>query len=179
MKTEKWMFTVLSVLAVISSGGARAMEIAGSQSVTETPESNRTSQRFGAYLSVLGDPAPNLIGINGAYNVTDYMRVNVGFGHTSVSAGTDTASLTTFGAGAKFMMPDWNLTPVLGANLSYAIFSGSGDMSVGGLTATGLVPYLSVGADWQAKSGFNAGLGMNVAIGNGSSAPYFNVGYFF
>lgn len=139
--------------------------------------SNRMHKKLGAYMSLLGDPSPTLVGVNAAYNVTDYMRVNAGFGHVSASLGDESASLTTVGAGAKFFVPGWNFTPVLGANLAYAAFSG--DTSVGGLTSTGLNPYLSVGFDWQARSGFNMGLAMNISLAGADSNPCLNLGWFF
>lgn len=167
----------LVVLAVVSASQSlvQASEIVNSSETVA--ESNRAEHALGAYISVLGDPVPNLLGVNAAYNVTDYMRVNVGFGHTSASMGDYSASLTTLGAGAKFMMPNWSFTPVLGANLSYAILSG--DTTVSNLTQSGLVPYLTAGADWQARNGFNLGFGVNIAANGVGALPYVNLGWFF
>ncbi len=168
-----------------------------------TPASNRMAKRFGAYVSVLGDPSPTLVGINGAYNITDYLRATAGLGYVSTSltmgSSVSEASLTTFGGGIKAMMPGWNLTPIMGLNVAYAAFSskstqpkkipgsytesvaGANDpeLEVNGLKESQINPYLTVGADWQDKSGFNAGLGIQLSFIGADATPYFQLGWFF
>jgi hypothetical protein len=168
--------TACAAASLIVSTLASADEVPASQS-TFSADSSRTEKKIGAYLSVLGDPSPTLVGVNAAYNVTDYLRANVGFGRVSASIGDLDASLTTIGIGAKAMVPGWSLTPTAGLGLSYAMFSGN--TSVGGLTGNELNPYLSFGFDWQAQSGFNAGVVMNVSLNGASSNPCLNLGWFF
>jgi hypothetical protein len=77
--------------------------------------SNRSTHIVGGYLSLWGDPFPTTTGINVAYNVYDFLRVNLGFG----SDASDVFRLSTVGLGAKLFMPGWSLSPTVGMNLSF------------------------------------------------------------
>lgn len=172
---------LLIAFVCLSSSASHAKTETDSTMSTEadlSTFSNRQGNKLGVYMSVLGDPFPNLIGMNAAYNLTDYLRANLGYGKVSASIGESEASLTTIGAGAKGMVPGWSLTPVLGLNATYAMFSGSA-ITVNNLSKSGLVPYLNVGLDWQAQGGFNVGLGTNVSFSDAGSGGYLNLGYFF
>ncbi|HUP56904.1 MAG TPA: hypothetical protein VM598_05580 [Bdellovibrionota bacterium] len=151
----------LIALALVMSGTALAAE-APNQVSTEI--SNRMSRRLGFYLGV-NEPAPVLVGMNAAYHLTDFLRASAGFGKVTTTTGitldqnglsTTEASETTMGVAVRGYMPGWNLTPSVGlgfANVSYAgILS---DVAQGGSHL-----YASVGADYQARSGFNAAAGI-------------------
>jgi hypothetical protein len=91
------------------------------------------------------------------------------------SISTTEASMTTLGVGALATVPKWNLSPVAGLSYSRVFTSGSGTFNVNENNV-----YATVGADWQANSGFNAGVGYNAALtSKGFSNAYFNIGYFF
>jgi hypothetical protein len=132
--------------------------------------SNRMGHRLGLYLGV-GEPAPALLGMNAAYNVTDFFRASAGFGKVSAVSGisidgsgsmaTTESSATTVGFGGKLFVPGWNISPTAGLGFAHLSYSGTpGFFSVGGFKESGNHVYASLGADYQAKSGFNAGLGL-------------------
>jgi len=144
---------------------------------------NRISKRFGAYLGILGDPHPTVVGVNVAYNVFNYLRASIGFGKISAttidlsgSNGLTETSMTTLGASAKFLVPGWNLSP--SASLGYSHISFNGLLADSDYKTNNF--YLGIGGDWQAQSGFNMGAGLNVSLNGGApTAPYLNIGMFF
>src|SRR5271163_964695 len=99
MKLSTIGLIMIAALAAFQSS-ARADENVTATSTSEL-DSNRMSNKLGAYLSILGDPSPTLLGVNMAYNLTDYLRLNGGAGRVSASIGDTNASLTTIGVGAK------------------------------------------------------------------------------
>ncbi len=137
-------------------------------------------KRAGAFLGVLGDPFPTLVGVNLAYNVFDFLRATAGLGQVSASVGNSSASATTVGAGARFLVPGWSLSPVAGLSLAYVGYSSTGGaLSVGGFDSGGLHAYASLGIDWQTASGFNVGAGYNLSTKAGvGGMPYLNLGWF-
>lgn len=191
INTKKAIFAYMLVLSLTAGSVASAAtdnRKAGT-SVSEQPtsapaETNRMNKRIGAYLGILGDPHPTVVGVNLAYNVASFMRASLGFGKVSASTisisdsgiGTEEVSMTTIGASAKFMVPTWNLTPT--ASLGYSHVSLGDNTSFVDYKASNL--YTGLGIDWQAESGFNLGAGMNLSLNSGApSAPYINVGVFF
>lgn len=143
-------------------------------------ESNRSKKKIGGYVGILGDPAPTLLGINAAYNLTDYLRLTAGFGQVKASVTLNGASsdqsMTTLGAGAKLLYPGWSLSPVLSLGYSHVSIDAGG--IVADVAANNV--FMGVGMDWQAESGFNFGLGLNVAVSGASGTlPYVNLGWFF
>lgn len=159
-------------------------------STSEVKISQRSEKKLGAYLGVLGDPAPTAIGMNLAYNLTDFLRVSAGYGEVKSSglaydsstgslSMEETGKLQTFGVGARAMMPGWNLSPVVGVSVGYMSLSGA-FTNVQGLTRSGINAYGTIGVDYQARSGFNLALGYNFPLGNSmESNPYVNLGWFF
>jgi hypothetical protein len=148
-----------------------------------TVDSNRMKNRLGAYLGLLGDPFPTIIGVNVAYNIFDFMRATGGFGQVSASAsfgGAEvSAKATTFGLGTRFFVPGWSLSPVGGLSFAAVSVSGSG-VSVNNFSDSGSHVYATLGADWQAASGFNVGVGYNISFKSGiGGMPYINLGWFF
>ncbi len=188
MKLSNSVIVTTIIAAVLTYGSITSAATAhpANQSTAESAASdNRSLNKLGAYVGILGDPHPTLLGFNVAYNALDYMRVSAGFGQVSVStlslsnAGltTESTSLTTLGLGTKFMMPGWNFTPTVGFGYSHI-----------SITSTAVMPidykannyYTNFGFDWQASTGFNLGGGLNVSLNSGApTAPYINVGYFF
>ncbi len=170
-----------------------------------TPD-NRMDKRFGLYLSLIGDPVFCFGGLNAAYNVTPYLRLTGGLGYCQAgtevqTAGgsteqTGTATGISVGAGAKFLVPGWEFSPTLGLNLSEFIISGLPSLwtSYSQGTAPSSLDYTffypNLGFDYQAKDGFNLGLGVNFIFFIGTpqnvttdvsslTIPYLNLGKFF
>ena len=179
ISSTKFSALILMTLICITT---QAMASDG-ELTSSLPNDNRTHTKFGTYLSILGDPAPTLVGINAAYNLTDFLRLHAGYGQVSVTDSvslngsqftSSTASMTTLGGGALAMVPGWNLTPVAGLSYSHVFLSGSGIFSVSPDNV-----YATVGVDWQAHSGFNLGAGFNMALAGQSSGGYVNLGWFF
>lgn len=162
------------------------------QSQTETPappaeESqvqkllSRADRRLGFYLGVFGDPFPIPAGLNFAYNVINFARVNVGYGYISLSSVGLKAS--TLGGGAKFFVPGWELSPVAGINFARVNIKADGwifERFKEKLQTSKSHAYLNFGADWQAKSGLNLSLGYSMSLLNPwIGFPYLNFGWFF
>ena len=147
-------------------------------------QDSRSDKKFGVYLSLAGDPFVSLGGLNGAYNATDFLRLNAGLGYV----GTDTASLTSVGLGAKILVPHWEFSPFFGLNFSESFLSSSlGQVffynpSNGNISGNSLsFFYPSAGLDWQTQGGFNIALNLiffDVANTTGV-LPGLNIGMFF
>lgn len=153
---------------------------------TNDAESNRVRRRFGVYAGFFGDPFPTIIGLNAAYNALDFLRLTAGFGQVSSSlslGGQDaSATATTFGAGARFLVPGWSLSPMAGLSFAYVDVTQSGGMTmtVNNFATSGAHVYGSLGLDWQASSGFNVGAGYNLSFKSGvGGQPYLNLGWYF
>jgi hypothetical protein len=170
---------VLAILVSTVSWG-KTLPVKEDLSTVSVVQSSRMHKRVGAYLGVLGDPFPTLVGVNLAYNVFDFLRATAGLGQVSASVGNASASATTVGAGARFLVPGWSLSPVAGLSVAYVGYSSSGGgVSVGGFNSGGLHAYASLGVDWQTVSGFNLGAGVNVSTKAGVGVlPYLNLGWF-
>ncbi len=184
MKTSNTLFIAALILSTLSFS-PRAFATSEGTSTTSVELSHRSDKKMGAYLGLLGDPHPTVLGINVAYNALDFMRASIGFGQVSVSSlsvdgngnfGTEETSMTTVGVGTRFFVPGWSLTPTAGLGYSH-VFLSSNTVSSSDYKANNI--YLNAGFDWQAASGFNFGAGMNVSVNDGApSAPYINLGYF-
>ena len=143
--------------------------------------SNRMLRKAGVYLGVLGDPFPTLLGVNLGYNLTDFMRATAGLGRVSATIGTAEASATTLGAGTRFFVPGWSLSPSAGVSFAYVSVSQSGGaaVTVGNFTKSQAHIYANIGVDWQAASGFNVGAGYNLSFMGVGGMPYLNLGWYF
>ena len=146
-------------------------------------QSARTEHKFGLHLGLLGDPFPTLLGINGDYNITDWGRLTAGYGSVSVDVAGGTISATTFGGGIRAMVPNWNITPVLGLSVASVSVSYSSPLITGdvkGFAASTTHLYVTFGLDYQAGIGFNVGLGFNYSLKSGvGGLPYVNLGWYF
>jgi hypothetical protein len=159
---------------------------ATNNSTSTTVESNRMKNRAGAYLGLLGDPYPTLVGVNLAYNVFDFMRVSAGFGKISASASFGStevsSSATTIGGTVRFMVPNWSLTPTAGLGFSHVSISDDAGVtvSVKNFTESASHLYGNFGFDWQSSGGFNVGAGYNYSFKSGiGGAVYVNLGWYF
>lgn len=152
-------------------------------SPTAYGQSNRMQHKFGIHLGLLGDPFPTLLGINADYNLTDWSRVTAGYGSVSADVTGGKLTATTFGAGVRAMVPNWNVTPVVGLSFASVSVSATGTTvtgDVGGFSASASHLYATFGLDYQAGIGFNVGLGYNVSLKSGvGGLPYINLGWFF
>jgi len=162
--------------AAAKQAGTEERADAKSESRTSVSNSGRLDDRFGAYVSLWGDPYPAPIGVNVAYNVTDFTRVNIGVG---AKDDQNLSSVSTVGAGVKFLVPNWSLTPIAGINVSTTSSGNGGPGSVRGFNPSGTRAYVTAGVDWQ------TGIGLNVAAGYAQSTKggedgnvFFNAGFF-
>lgn len=161
----KRIFGILFAAGVASSA---ALAIEGTSEST----SNRMNDRLGGYVSLFGDPYPATFGANVAYNVYDFLRVNGGVGTDR----TNNVSATSFGIGAKAMVPGWPLTPIAGIN--WANTSVPNNSNVRGIQS-GNHFYANAGLDWQTTFGVNIGAGWNQPlVSNASGLVYLNAGFF-
>lgn len=146
-------------------------------------QSNRSKKKLGVHVGLLGDPFPTLVGFNANYNVMDWARATVGYGSVSADVTGGKLTATTFGLGARFMVPNWSFSPVVG--LSWATVSvtaeGTGVIGdVGGFSGSASHLYATFGVDWQSGIGFNFGAGYNYSLKSGvGGLPYVNLGWYF
>lgn len=138
--------------------------------------SGHLEHRFGVYLSGWGDPFPAPIGLNVAYNLTDYLRATLGAG----SNDDRTFSLSTFGVGVKGVVPNWSLTPVVGLGVSTTTGGAPGSRnSIRGFNPAGSRAYATAGVEWQAGLGLNFGAGWAQSFRTGENGTlYFNLGMY-
>lgn len=173
MRHQPRMF--LGLLVVFLLTGMLTQDLQG--------QSNRMKNRLGFHLGLIGDPFPTLIGGNVNYNIMDFLRATAGYGSFSVAGTGGDISASTFGAGVRAMLPDWNFSPVVG--LSWATvsvtFSGTGVLGdIGGFTGSASHMYATFGIDWQTGMGFNLGAGYNYSLKSGvGGLPYLNLGWYF
>lgn len=180
----KLKFTLLAVLMGVFLPHGNAYAATGE---SETDVSNRSQKRLGMYLAVK-DPDPAILGINLAYNITDFLRASAGYGKITVTSGvslsqngtltTTEASASTFGFGVKGMMPGWNFTPTVGLHFATISYSGTG-LEVGGFKESGSHLYGTAGFDWQTKVGFNLNGGFRYSFKSGiGGGIYLGAGWF-
>ncbi len=175
------LLSVIFATAVIN--GAAFADTRSHGTSTETAaQSNRMMRKAGVYLGILGDPFPTLVGVNLGYNAFDFMRITGGLGRVSATLGASEASATTLGAGTRFFVPGWNLSPVAGLSFAYVSVSQTGGaaVSVSNFGSSAAHIYATLGFDWQAASGFNVGAGYNLSFKGGvGGLPYLNLGWYF
>jgi hypothetical protein len=165
---------LIAATATATSAGADT----GGTSYATGEVSHRMSNRLGAFLAV-GEPDPGILGLNLAYNVTDFLRAQAGYSSISTSGLGVDASATTIGVGAKALVPGWNLSPAVGVHWATVSYTGNG-LTVNGFNSSGSHVYTSFGIDYQAKGGFFGAMGYNYSLkseigGNG----YVSLGWFF
>ena len=125
-------------------------------------DDNRMKERFGVYGTLFGEPLISLMGVDFAYNALDFLRLNAGAGaYPGIGV-----SLYTLGVGAKLMVPHWEFTPFLGGSFAQWFTSSPYgaipyyDVTSGTILSDPHYFYLMVGFDYQAKDGFDIGLGV-------------------
>jgi outer membrane protein assembly factor BamA len=160
----------------------------GTSQTSMKEASARESNRYGATIS-LGQPYPQILGINASYNITDRLRANLGWGETSVTTSasfsaegitTKTSTLSTIGLGAEYFFTDWSFRPVTGLSVSQNQYTGGEGLSVNGVDKSGTILVGSAGFDWQGQGGAKFGIGMQSSLSGGSGGGlYVNGGYFF
>src|SRR5690242_2876739 len=72
MRKQSWLFILLLAVQIISA-------MTPSHAFAATSD-GRTARRFGLYGSVLGDPAPSAVGLNLAFNMTNFLQLHAGAG---------------------------------------------------------------------------------------------------
>lgn len=181
-KSLRMIAMTSALLVAIEASAAPGAEVSA-----DAP-SNRVKNKLGAGLSI-GEPFPTILGFNAGYNVTDYLRAQLGYGSVEVTTGisansegvqTSSTKATTVGAGLKGFMPGWNLSPTAGLHYSHTSFSGDGELEINGVKSGGSLIYSSLGVDWQAGNGFNLAAGYNLPLSGGSGGSFFaSAGWFF
>ena len=115
------------------------------------------------------------MGFNVGYNLTDYFQIHAGYGATV----TVLLNGSTVGGGGRFFIPDWSLSPSIGA--TYSQFKGD-LLGLIQTDAVGVVT-LQVGLDWQTGYGLYLGIGGSKLVSPSSSSsgmiPYLQLGWFF
>ena len=167
MRFKKFLIISLILIGSISV-------FADDAGMSQTTARSREEKKLGMYVSILGDPFPSIYSVNGAYNINDHFRANLGVGMKFVIAAYGGY---TFGGGIKyFFLPNSNFSPVAGVNLTTIITENprSGSRSADLMGSTNL------GIDWQLASGLDLGAGANLAESSGLVViPYINLGWFF
>lgn len=182
MSSKIWLAMMVVLVGFGLNASAAPAPTKATNAEIDTSASARMKNRAGGYVGILGDPFPTIIGLNVGYNVFDFMRATAGLGQVSASVGTAEATATTVGAGARFFVPGWNLTPTAGLSMAYVMVSKEGGMSVSvkNFDESGAHIYATLGIDYQASSGFNIGAGYNLSFKSGiGGLPYLNLGWFF
>lgn len=147
-----------------------------------------STKKFGANVG-LGDPFPGLLGLNGAYNITEDIRVTAGYAEVEVTTSlsftengvsTETVKAQTYAVGGQYLFTDWAFRPTAGLHAGYFSVSGKGEFSVSGFDKSTGYAYSNLGFDYIGQSGFHAATGMNLAFVGGTGAGFYaNLGYFF
>lgn len=162
---------VLGLLLLVSLTETTAF---AAQTTVDTVESARTSKKLGMYLGI-GDPCPTVLGINLAYNVTDFLKASVGYGSISVLG----ASAKTLGAGIRGLVPGWNVSPTVGLHWAHVSYDGPGIIEVGGFKESSSHIYTTLGVDWQTGAGFNLNGGYHYSFKSGiGGGIYLGAGWF-
>jgi hypothetical protein len=169
MRSKKMIPWILMLLAITALRSEKLVAAGESEGAV------RANHPIGAYLSLWGDPFPALWGINAAYNVYDFFRLNAGVGTDS----TDRITATTFGVGGKLFVPGWALSPTVGLNWSIDNLSQNNTVDIRGLRHGGNRLYGNVGLDWQTTIGLNLGIGyIQSFASNGGGSGYVSAGFF-
>ncbi len=173
---------VLGLLLTETSGFA-----AEQAASTEKLESSRMKNKMGSYLSI-AEPVPSVIGVNLAYNITDFLRATAGYGKVSVtssisfsgsSAVVNEATATTIGMGLKGFVPGWDFSPTAGLHFANISYSGASGLEIGGFKESGSHLYTSIGFDWQAENGLNINGGYRHSFKSGIGGGfYLGAGWF-
>ena len=162
-------FFAVAVGVTLLSSAARGAD------VERLEATSRRSEQRAAVTVGLNDPVPAVAGISVGYNVLDFLRLTAGVGRFNSDYEYNGITLktrsVTYGAGVRFLVPGWNLSPVVG--VSWATIATEGfpndDHHV----------YAVGGLEWQTDFGLNIGAGyersFDAKIGG---LPYLNVGWY-
>lgn len=179
MKTSRYF--ILGILFLLFGTARNVLaetdNTEGAEETTVTTEEitrNRTKDRLGIYASLWGDPYPALIGVNLAYNVYDFARLNLGVGAET----EDRFQVSTVGTGIKFLVPGLPLSPAASLNVSVTD-GGGGPRSIRGFAPGGARLYGTLGLDWQTSIGLNLAAGWVQSFRGGEDGSLFvNAGVF-
>lgn len=154
----------------------------------QTKISSESKHRYGAMVG-LGKPYPTLLGLIGAYNLTNNWRASVAYGELEVTTGvnfngnsmqTEKTTARTYGAGMEYLFLDLPVQGVAGLHAGYFDVKGKGKLKLDGFDSPTGYLYSNLGIDWITDSGYQLGGGINLAFaGATGSGFYINTGYFF
>ena len=177
----KFLFKLLTVFTCLVLTQTSWGE--GSTITTSVP-----SRSFGFYLSA-GNPFPALLGINGAYNLTENFRLIAGYGAFESNPTyswngreiiEENCKMKTSAAGAEIIFINADIKGAFGLKFAYLDISGRGDPGISDVKESTSYMYSNLGIDWTNQHGFHVATGLNVAYaGLHSAGVYVNSGYFF
>lgn len=167
------MRALIAILLILSSPLSCALASEGELSASVP--SHRATRKLGI-LAALNDPVPAVWGVSIGWNVTELLRLTAGTG--GFSSDYDMGGFVlktrsvTYGAGARLMVPGWNLTPIVGL--------GWATISTEGFTDDSNHFYATAGVEWQTSLGLTLGAGYDQSFDSKiGGLPYLNVGWFF
>lgn len=165
-----------------------AVSHADEAATVSTKVEKEVTKPYGVMLGI-GKPYPTILGLIGAYNLTNNWRASIAYGEVEVTTGvrfsssgieTEKTTARTYSAGMEYLFLDLPVQGVVGLHGGYFDVKGKGELKLDGFDSpTGYV-YSNFGIDWLTESGFQLGGGLNVAFaGATGSGFYLNSGYFF
>lgn len=184
MKTvNRYIFAVL-----LGAQALAAQHASAAVGETRASKGQHAENRWGVIIG-LGNPYPGLLGVNGAYNLDENIRLTAGYSEIEVTSSltisggslvAETVKATTYAMGAQYLFTDWSVRPTAGLSAGYFRVSGKGDIDLDGFDKSTGILTSNVGMDYIADNGYTMAAGMNMALAGGSgSGFYLNAGYFF
>ena len=147
----------------------------------------REFNKMGVMVGI-GTPYPSLLGLTFGYHLNKDVRLSVGYGEIEMTTGlsvsnaglqTKQVKATTYDLGADYFFMQDRLRPMIGVHAASLNIQGDGEINLQGFTKSGVHAYSSLGIDWVANNGFQAGTGMNLSfLGASGSSVYVNTGYY-
>ena len=148
---------------------------------------SRDANKMGVMMGI-GSPYPSFLGLTFGYHLNKDVRLSLGYGEIEITTGLSfsdsgfkakTVKATTYDVGADYFFLQDRLRPLIGVHAATLNIEGDGEINLQGFTKSGVHAYSSLGIDWVAENGFQAGTGMNVAVlGASGSTFYINSGYY-
>lgn len=171
-------FQILFLIGCIS--------FSGESFAVEAQKTHREEKKYGFTTGFLSDPI-GLFPLSFSYNLESYARLNIGGAFTP---GILLGDAWTFGGGARFLVPGWNLTPALGLQMGLIHLPENADSSDPSWdlfsrdeTENLLFNSITLGVEYQASGGFFVGLGGGALWvwpnSKPGAYPYISLGWFF
>jgi len=146
--------------------------------------SSRSVKKRGLSVGLITEPVPSLIGYSFSYNVSNKLRLGLGYSSISSSDSYYTIDVKTLGLDAKYFITNSNLALFVGGGISHMSGTISGSGSIAGLSLLKVGSFFStgVGLDWESDRGLNLGVDYKLLFGSsvsGAGVPGGYVGWYF